>query len=51
MNRIVFIDVAKAICIILVVIGHYIPDDAPSWYVTINKFAIHFARFVLLERI
>ena len=36
MERIVFIDVAKAICIILVVIGHYIPGHAPDWYVALH---------------
>ena len=25
-------DIAKGIGIVLVVIGHYIPDNAPSWY-------------------
>lgn len=32
MKRIVSLDIAKAICIILVVIGHYIPDNSPEWY-------------------
>lgn len=36
MKRIVFIDVAKAICIILVVIGHFIPDNSPEWYVALH---------------
>ena len=31
-NRIISLDIAKAICIILVVIGHYIPDNSPQWY-------------------
>lgn len=35
-KRILFIDVAKAICIILVVIGHYIPDNSPDWYVAVH---------------
>lgn len=35
-KRIVFIDIAKAICIILVVIGHYVPDNSPNWYVTLH---------------
>ncbi len=30
MKRILFIDVAKAICIVLVVIGHYVPVDLPQ---------------------
>lgn len=35
-KRIVFIDIAKAICIILVVLGHYVPDNSPDWYVTLH---------------
>ena len=35
-QRIVFIDIAKAVCIILVVIGHYFPGNSPGWYVTIH---------------
>ena len=36
MKRIVFIDVAKALCIILVVVGHYVPDNSPDWYVALH---------------
>lgn len=36
MNRIIQLDTAKAICIILVVIGHYIPSNSPSWYVMLH---------------
>lgn len=32
MKRAVFIDIAKAICIILVVIGHFDQNDFPDWY-------------------
>lgn len=32
MNRILYIDFAKAIAIVLVVIGHYIPINHPIWY-------------------
>ena len=35
-NRIVSLDIAKAICIILVVVGHYIPDSSPEWYKLIH---------------
>lgn len=35
-QRIVSLDIAKAICIILVVIGHYVPDNSPDWYVMIH---------------
>jgi len=31
-NRIISLDIAKAICIILIVVGHYIPDNSPQWY-------------------
>ncbi len=30
MQRIVFVDIAKAICIMLVVVGHYVPDGSPG---------------------
>jgi fucose 4-O-acetylase-like acetyltransferase len=36
-NRIIFLDVAKAICVILVVIGHYSPDNSPFWYVDLHS--------------
>lgn len=36
MSRIFSLDIAKAICIILVVIGHYIPDHSPKWYVALD---------------
>lgn len=42
MKRLVSIDIAKAICIILVVIGHYNPDNAPAWYQVINRFIYSF---------
>ena len=42
MNRILYIDIAKAICIILVVIGHYCPDSSPQWYQTVNHFIYSF---------
>ena len=41
-NRIVFIDIAKAICIVLVVIGHYIPSNSPEWYVTLHDIIYSF---------
>lgn len=36
MQRLIFFDIAKAICIILVVIGHYVPDYSPQWYVGVH---------------
>ena len=35
-TRIISIDIAKAICIILVVAGHFAPDYAPDWYVVMS---------------
>lgn len=32
MQRLISFDIAKAICIILVVVGHYVPDYSPKWY-------------------
>ena len=36
-NRILWIDIAKVICIILVVIGHYMPHVSPDWYRFLNR--------------
>jgi len=36
MKRLVSLDIARAICVILVVLGHYLPVDAPVWYVYIH---------------
>ena len=36
MQRLVSFDIAKAICILLVVIGHYVPDYSPAWYVGVH---------------
>ncbi len=35
-QRLVEFDIAKAICIILVAVGHYVPDYSPSWYVGVH---------------
>ena len=42
MKRLISIDIAKAICIILVVVGHYHPDNAPEWYGIIIRFIYTF---------
>lgn len=42
MQRLISIDIAKAICIILVVIGHYHPENAPEWYTYIKLFIYSF---------
>lgn len=31
-DRLVYIDIAKALCIVLVVIGHYAPAGCPAWW-------------------
>ena len=36
MQRLLSFDIAKAICIILVVIGHYVPVYSPQWYVGVH---------------
>ncbi len=36
-ERLLIFDFVRALAIILVVIGHYIPDNAPEWYNMINK--------------
>lgn len=36
-ERLITLDIIKALAIILVVIGHYIPDNAPMWYVEIRN--------------
>lgn len=41
-NRIVYIDIAKALCIILVAIGHYTPDGCPEWWMAFNRFIYSF---------
>ena len=41
-TRNITFDIAKGIGIILVVIGHYIPEGAPSWYVGFTHFIYQF---------
>lgn len=41
-ERLLLCDIAKGICIILVVIGHYHPDNAPDWYTIIHRFIYSF---------
>ena len=41
-KRLLSLDIAKAICIILVVIGHYHPRNAPQWYLDINHIIYSF---------
>jgi fucose 4-O-acetylase-like acetyltransferase len=50
-TRLNFIDIARAICIILVVIGHYLPDNSPNWYVTMNDviYSFHMPLFMFVS--
>lgn len=41
-ERLYAIDVARAICIVLVASYHYYPEDAPLWHDNIQKFLITF---------
>ena len=36
-QRIYSLDIAKALCIVLVVVGHFNPDNAPAWWKCINQ--------------
>jgi fucose 4-O-acetylase-like acetyltransferase len=47
-KRIEYIDIAKAICIILVVVGHFCPEYAPSWYESIHDtiYSFHMPLFM-----
>lgn len=36
MQRLISFDIAKAICMILVVVGHYVPGYSPTWYVDVH---------------
>lgn len=38
MSRVIFIDLAKAICIVLVVVGHYDPAGEPMWWAKGREF-------------
>ena len=50
-KRLISIDIARAICIILVVIGHYIPDDSPDWYITMRNviYSFHMPLFMFVS--
>ena len=51
MQRIIWIDIAKAICIILVAIGHYIPDTHPAWYGEMRSviYTFHMPLFMIVS--
>lgn len=41
-DRIIYIDIAKTICIILVVFGHYIPNNSPEWWIMVHDIIYSF---------
>lgn len=45
------IDIIKGITIILVVIGHYIPESAPNWYIEMRKviYTFHMPLFLFVS--
>ena len=51
MVRIKSIDIARAICIILVVIGHYFPDGSPQWYCNFRGwiYSFHMPAFMFIS--
>ena len=53
MSRIVYLDIAKAICMILVVIGHYSPMTAPEYWQQLIRVILYLshAAFYVYKRI
>lgn len=51
MKKIVSIDIARAIGIILVVAGHYFPDNSPHWYVNTREwiYTFHMPLFMFIS--
>lgn len=41
-GRLLFLDIAKAICIVLVVVGHYVPDTSPRWWKELHDVIYYF---------
>ena len=50
-SRLIFIDITKAFAIILVVVGHWSPDNAPSWWAeTVNViYTFHMPLFLAMS--
>ncbi|MDR2119744.1 MAG: acyltransferase [Tannerella sp.] len=50
-KRFVSVDVARAVCILLVVTGHYEPADCPSWYGVMNRviYGFHMPLFMFVS--
>ena len=51
MQRLVYLDIARAWCIILVVVGHYIPDSAPQYYQVLHHviYTFHMPLFLFIS--
>ncbi len=41
-QRLYCLDIAKALCIMLVVVGHFNPDSVPTWWKCINHIIYSF---------
>lgn len=50
-SRLIFIDITKAFAIILVVVGHWNPENAPSWWVEIVNviYTFHMPLFLAMS--
>ncbi|MGQ7853131.1 acyltransferase family protein [Pedobacter sp. WC2501] len=50
-KRFLELDIVKAVCIVLVVIGHYLPANSPDWYVMMNKiiYSFHMPAFMFIS--
>lgn len=50
-SRLTYIDIARGICIILVVIGHFMPSGSPGWYVTMRDiiYCFHMPLFMYVS--
>lgn len=47
-QRLIAFDIAKAVCIIFVVVGHYSPEGMPGWYTSLRSviYAFHMPLFM-----
>lgn len=50
-QRLYCLDIAKALCILLVVVGHFNPDGAPAWWKCINHiiYSFHMPLFLFVS--
>ena len=50
-QRLEAFDIARAICIILVVVGHFNPDDTPAWWKAANTciYSFHMPVFLFIS--